>query len=201
MRYWMPLSPDIQVNSIMFLLYLIETWMSWRTFKESWYLSKWVRGYKLSEIFRHFADFIIFLPMSTISWCVSFDKSFFSFLKITKNCLFFYIWILPRCARNLNLEMYDVTVMSWSFAVSQLRPVAVIDEDHIWQVKWLVFWQLLWSLNLVCLSARKSVAISKFNVDLMFNGVEVLRLQDCHCMYIIASYYNGKFWGIFQLGY
>ena len=38
--------------------------------------------------------------------------------------------------------MYDVTVMSCSFAVSQLRPVAEIDEDHIRQVKWLVFWQL-----------------------------------------------------------
>ena len=63
--------------------------------------------------------------------------------------------------------MYDVTVMSCSFAVSQLRPVAEIDEDHIRQVKWLVFWQLFWSLNLVCLSARKLVAISKFNVNLM----------------------------------
>ena len=42
----------------------------------------------------------------------------------------------PRCARNLNLEMYDVTVMSRSFAaVSQLLPAAVIDEDHIQQVK------------------------------------------------------------------
>ena len=65
--------------------------------------------------------------------------------------------------------MYDVTVMSCSFAVSQLRTVAEIDEDHIRQVKWLVFWQLFWSLDLVCLSARKLVAISKFNVNLMLN--------------------------------
>ena len=27
-RYWIPLSPDIQVNGITFLLHLIETWMS-----------------------------------------------------------------------------------------------------------------------------------------------------------------------------
>ena len=72
--------------------------------------------------------------------------------------------------------MYDVTVMSSSFSVSQLHPVAVIDEDLIWQVKWLMFSQLLRSLNLVCLSARKLVKIEKFNVDLMFKGVELLRV-------------------------
>ena len=193
----MPLSPDIQAKGIMFLLHVIETWMSWRTFKESWYFPKGVRDYKPLEVFRHFAGFIIFLLSSTISGCLSFDKIFLKRL----NCFFFYTWILPRCASNLNFEMYDVTVMSCSFAVSQLHPVAEIDEDHIRQVKWLVFWQLFWSSNLVCLSARKLVAISKFNVNLMLHWVEVLRVQDYHCMYIIASYYNGKFWGIFHLGY
>ena len=41
-------------------------------------------------------------------------------------------------------------------------------------------------VDLVCLSARKLVTISKFNVNLMFNGVEVLRVQGFDCMNIIT---------------
>ena len=88
---------------------------------------------------------------------------------MTKIVFSFVFEFSPDVLEILNFEMYDVTVMSCSFAVSQLRPVAELDEDHIRQIKWLVFWQLFWSLNLVCLSSRKLVAISKFNVNLMLN--------------------------------